>query len=240
MSNIKINYFQFHGVFIPEYKDSPFCLDGVGFEPEMVFKSADATAPYFECPAWKHKVTRTFLIKCPIDIELRLDSKTGGLYSPNIPDGYFEGLVGATFVPGWRTENRVTIQLSLPKFLFWTEHKNIWVEVKPHYLTAVKNNLSIVPAWYNISNWIRPIGTAFNIIDQSKPVKIKRGDVLYEVSFYSNNLDRGILLNKKEPSEQIIRTMDRMSAVKRYIRQLSSKFLFKNTESKCPFHFMWK
>ena len=240
MANIKINYYQFHGIFVKEYKDSPFSLKGVGFEPEMLYLNSDRDAPYYECPSWKHRATRTFLIKCPIDIELVIDSQRAGMYSPNLDGEFFQQLTGATFVPGWHTPSRSTVQLSLPKFLFWTKEKNVWVDVRPHPETAIKNNLIALSAWYNMSNWIRPIGTAFDVVDSSKPIVIKRGDPLYQVSFYSKNLDKGIILTQKEPTEELMNRMEKMSLVKRYVKNISKNFLFKEQKSKCPVEFLWK
>jgi len=234
MSNIKINYHQFH---VQEYLKSPFSLDGVGYEPEMAYVKHD-NSTYYECPAWKHKQTRTFLIRSPIDVELVLDRKIGNLYSTNLNSDLFNTYCSSTFVPGWFDGERCTIQLSVPRFIFWTNEKNIWIESKPHYLTSVKNNLSSIPAWFNMSNWIRPVGTAFNIIDLDKPVSIKRGDVLYEVCFYSKNLDNGILLQKKSPPNELLNSMDKMVDLKKYLPMLSNKFIFKNKSSKCPFNFL--
>ena len=195
---------------------------------------------YSECPAWKHKATRTFLVRSPVDIELVVDVQKQGMYSTNLGSEGLNLYCSGTFIPGWCTPEKTTIQLSIPRILFWTNNKNVWVESRPHYETSVKNNLTSVPAWYNMSNWIRSIGTAFDVVDPIKPIIIKRGDILFEVCFYSKNLDDGIILKKSLPPKKIIDKMDQMSEVKKHIRNLSRKFLFKNKESKCPFHFMWK
>jgi hypothetical protein len=237
MSNIKINYHQFH---IQEYKKSPFSLDGVGFEPEMVYNSKLKNFVYSQCPAWKHKSSRTFSIRSPVDIQLVVDVQKQGMYSTNLGSEGLNLYCSGTFIPDWCTPEKTTIQLSIPRILFWTNDKNVWIESRPHYETTFKNNLTSVPGWYNMSNWIRPIGTAFDVIDPSKPITISRGDILYEVCFYSKNLDDGIILKKSDPPQKLIDKMDQMSEVKRHIKNLSRNFLFKNKQSKCPFHFMWK
>jgi len=237
MSNIKINYHQYHST---EVIKSPFSLDEIGFEPQRAYSKYDEYSLYSECPAWKHKMNRTFYIRSPVDIDIVIDRKMGAIYSTNVEPQVFNQYCAGTFVPGWMNENNITIQLSIPRFMFWTKHKNIWIESKPHYLTSVKNNFTSIPAWYNMSNWHRPLGTSFNVIDINKPVSIKRGDVLYEVCFYSKNLDDGILLKKSPPEEKIFNKMYMMIDLKHHIRRVSSKYIFKNKDSKCPFHFMWK
>ena len=237
MSLVKINYHQYH---IPKITESPFSLDGIGFEPEMAYTSSSKNTLYSECPAWKHKSTRTFLIRSPVDIELQVDVPSQRLIPINMSNQEFYIYTFGTVKDGWCTPETTTIQLSLPTMLFWTEQKNVWVESKPHWQTAVRNNITSVPGWFNLSNWTRPIAAAFNVVDTSKPIKINRGDVLYEVSFYPKNLDDGIKLEKCEPPKHLIDKTVRMGDVKNFLRHFSRKFLFKNSESKCPFHFMWK
>jgi len=236
MSLIKINYHQLIGPNI----NSPFSLGGVGFEPELLLNTVSKDSVYFRCPAWKHKATRTFVLKSPVDITLTVHSETNELRSPNLEQWQFDQYCAATFLTDWCTPEKTTIQLNVPKFIFWTTQKNVWIECRPYYKTVVKNNLTAVPGWFNLSAWTRPIGAAFDVIDPSKPIIIKRGDPLLEVCFYSKNLDYGILLKKEEPSPELMKKISQKSAIKEYIKQLSKKFMFKEQKAKCPFEFIWK
>ena len=236
MSLIKINYHQTIGDEI----DTCVSLDGVGFEPESVFNTTSKDSVYWICPAWKHKANRTFLIKSPVDMTFTVDIQNQRLNSPNLTQVQFDEYCGPTFMENWCTEEKVTIQLSIPRFVFWTNQKNIWVEIRPHFNTAVKNNLTSISAWFNLSSWVRPISFAFDVVDPSKPIVIKRGDPLFEICFYSKNLDSGVLLKKSYPPEKVLYRMGQLSQVKEFVRNLSGNFLFKEQKSKCPFHFMWK
>lgn len=236
MSNIKIYYHQYHSDKISE---SPFSLDGVGFKPEMVLNNTPKTSVYYDCPAWKHKATRTFQIRSPIDLKLKVDREREKLQCVDWDLELFSELTQGTFVPGWCSDN-ITIQFGIPQFLFWTNHKNVWIEIKPHAESSIKNNISVIPAWFNMSNWTRPVGFAFNVVKPLRPVNIKRGDVIYEVCFYSKNLNDGVILEEKEFPKELEKKVLRMSMVKNLIPGLSQRLIFKNKESKCPFNFMWK
>ena len=236
MSNIKINYHQIIG----ENIDSPFSLDGVGFEPELVFNFTSKESVYWKCPAWRHKSTRTFLVKSPVDLHLIVDLKNKVINSSNLNQWQFDQYFNGTFVDNWCSEEKVTIQLNIPRFIFWTKNKNIWIEIKPHFNTSIKNNLIQIPGWYNLSSWTRPVSPAFDIVDPLKPIFIHRGDPLFELSFYSKNLDDGILLKKEDPNKDIINKIIKTSMAKKYINGITNTLIFKNKQSKCPFHFMWK
>ena len=73
----------------------------------------------------------------------------------------------------------------------------------PYPLTAVKNNILCLNGWFNSSSWTRSLSFAMDVVDYTKPIVIKRGDPLYQVSFYSKNLDDSYKLVKKEPSEKL-------------------------------------
>lgn len=238
MSLIKINYQQIDGT----NTNSPF--SEVGFDPELVVNSASKNSVYWKCPAWKHKASRTFLIRSPVTMTLGVVPPNNGegpaLTSPNLTQWQFDQYLGPTFISDWCTPERTTLQLGVPRFIFWTEQKNIWVETRPHFNTAIKNNLTSIPAWFNLSAWPRAVGFACDIIDPSKPVIIRRGDPLMEICFYSNNLDSGVLLKKKQPSEELLDDMDRKGSIKEYIRGISKNYIFKKQESKCPFSHLWK
>ena len=236
MSLVKINYHQVIGQNI----DSCFSLDGVGFEPELLLNTASKSSIYWECPAWKHKASRTFLIKSPVDMTFIVDVKNQRLSSPNLNQEQFDKYCATTFTGNWCTEEKVTIQLDIPRFLFWTKQKNVWVETRPHFNTVVKNNLTSISAWFNLSSWTRPVSCAFDVIDPSKPVVIKRGDPLFEVCFYSKNLDSGVLLKKSYPPKETVDMMYKLTDIKGHINNLSKRLMFKEQKSKCPFHFMWK
>jgi len=247
MSLIKINYHQIFGSSHDE--NSPFSIDGIGFEPESVLNSVSKDLIYYQCPAWKHKASRTFLIKCPVDINLSVDLEQKTLHSSNLNQWQFNEYCHETFVENWCSPEKTTIQLSIPRFIFWTNQKNIWIESRPHFNTVINNNLIAVSGWFNLSSYVRPISVGFDVVDVSKPIIIKRGDPLLEVCFYSNDLNSAVSLNKEDLPKKILEEMQKRG---RLFSQISShqlgrdivkkqyESMFKKQKSKCPFEFMWK
>lgn len=246
MSNIKINYIQFHN---NDYKGSPFIRSEIGYNLESFYdykiKNLDTNerkSSYYRCPSWKHKASRTFIVKSPIDIILNINTDKEELYSPNLTQEQFDDYCSPTFMSdNWCTDNRVTIQLSVPRFIFWTNKKNIWIESRPFFNTSTLNNLTSIPGWFKISDWNRPISTSFDVVDLKKPVIIKRGDPLFEICFYSKNLDDGIILTRKNYiPEEIVNNVNKTISVKKYFPNFIGKYLFKYENVECPFKFLWE
>ena len=97
-------------------------------------------------------------------------------------------ILKSTFNTDWCSDHAISIQLSVPRLIFWTKSKNIWVEQRAHPHTILNNFIGI-GGWFNLSTWKRGINVSFDILDDKKPVNIKRGDILYELCFYSNDLN---------------------------------------------------
>ena len=140
----------------------------------------------------------------------------------------------------WYNENIVTLQFDIPKFLFWTNHKNVWIELKSHSYTASKNNLVSIGGWWNLSEWERPTSFAFDVVDREKKIIIKRGDPIQEVCFHTKSKNDVIKLVKKQPSKKILERTNKILGVKKYVKRLSNDLIFKETKNKCPFEFLWK
>ena len=242
MSNIKICYYQYHS---NKVKPSPFNVDNVGYEPISLNSYKTDKKIYHECPVWTHKAKRTFLIRSPFDIDFIVDTSNGYISSNIQQQQIFDEIFLTHFshindtIP-WFTKNSATVQMDSPSFLFWTKNKNIWIEQKSHAMTSYKNNFTSVGGWFNISSWQRPLSIAMDIVDVKKPVSIKRGDVLYEVSFYSQNQEDSFYLVKEDPSDSLINKVSSNLLVKDFVKNIGGKIALKNQESKCPFHFLWK
>lgn len=242
MKTVKIYYHQFDDA---NYELSPLDIDGVGYEPESLFSFSKKTAIYYNCPAWSHKSKRTFLIRSPVDIDLSIvKDKNGipGLSSSNMTQQQFNSWVGnSTFgEKNWYSEDLVTLQLGIPRFLFWTYEKNVWIEVRPFPLTSLKNNLVSMEGWWNLSEWERSTSFAFDIVDVNKKVQIKRGDPVQEICFHTKRKNDVIKLIKKQPSLNLIKKTNKILNIKNYVKGLSTNFIFNEKDKKCPFSFLWE
>lgn len=121
MSVVKIYYNQFHG---NNFKQSPFSLDEIGYDIQSLYSLNSSSHTYSDCPSWKHKATRTFVVRSPIDLSFIVDKKTQTLECFDIEEEIFKEYFDSTFnQDNWCNENGVTIQLAIPRFLFWTKSK---------------------------------------------------------------------------------------------------------------------
>jgi hypothetical protein len=236
MKTIEIYWHQYDANY---YLTSPLSLDELGFPPEPLIQTANKKAVYFECPAWKHKAERTFTLRSPIDITIEIDYPN--VISPNISPKQFDDWVSGSFHnKNWYSEELVTLQFTIPAFLFWTKQKNVWLEMRASPKSSLKNNFTLVPGWWSISKWPRPTSFALDVIDKTKPIIIKRGDPICEVCFYSDDLNNKIKLIKKIPERNFLDDVMKRLSAKKYIRHLFDNYIFqKQTSSKCPFSFLW-
>ena len=80
-------------------------LEGVGYPPESLVSLQEEQTSWTKCPAWRHKASRTFVIRSPLDITIQLDP-----LQSNLTDQRFHRFVDEIIGK--------TIQLSIPEFLF--------------------------------------------------------------------------------------------------------------------------
>ena len=189
---------------------------------------------YAKCPVHVHKQNRVFIGLSPIDFSLRINRNTGSLHQIICDD---PDLIT------WDDEHvnspKPVIQLKFPKFMFYTNEDDVWFDFYDHPMTALKNNFIAVRGWFNLSNWSRTSSLGMTIVDETKPVIIKKGDPLFRVSFYPPNLDDSIIL-KKETNTEVVDQWVEAHEKKTEEDWRPRLFSKTKTESKCPFSFLFK
>jgi len=146
---------------------------------------------YQECPVWKHKFNRTFVVNSPIHFSIFVQN---GKLVYDIPKHFPVVISDATELES----NHPIIQLKFPLYYFWTDADNLWFEMLDHPMSSLNNNMYVIGGWWNLADYPRSISVAIKIVDNNKPVIIEKGDPLYRVRFYSNNLNDGFKLIKNE------------------------------------------
>ena len=236
-----INYSFTHKVHGEEViaQSSPFSVDGVSFPLQKKIDICDSDLIHTNCPVWSHKESRTFLVRSPIEYEFecvkdKLDYGLKWADKNKLPFNQVMHLDG-----GWDNTDTPILQVQHPTLAFWTEDKNIWIEIKPHPLTVEKNFLAI-GGWFNLSNWRRSTSFGMQVLNLNTPVRVKRGDILFEVCFYSDNLDDQYKLVQHDriPDDEY-RKMMNTANVKSYIANFTKGLFKKQEESKCPFAFLF-
>jgi hypothetical protein len=238
---IKIGYQHVYDYGIYPF-DEEFSLD-----PYPKIKDYSSEDIFYHCPAWSHKAKRTFIVRSPMDFHFVItpmrteNGPVQVLRSPTMSQELYDKIVALD--ANWYKNEKAIVQLCVPQINFWTREKDIWMEIRPISETVVKNNLSVIGAWFSISAWNRPASFGFTVIDNNKPIIVKRGDPIFEVCFYSKNLNDEFVLKKQEVPEDIMKNTRRRLMLKYFQRGLSAKFMFgqkEEKESKCPFAFLWK
>jgi len=192
---------------------------------------------YSQCPVFNHKSSRIFLGISPIDFKLRINRTSNHNYISCSDAKQLEGDDAHINSP------RPVSQLRFPRYVFWTHDDNVWFEFNDHPMTALNNNFIAVGGWFNLSNWSRGLSLAITLVDEKKPVIIRKGDPLFRVSFYPPDLNDGIILKQEmDPNkidhiwEEYSKKQDEGQADKRWKPKLFSQ----TGESKCPFSFLFK
>ena len=193
---------------------------------------------YQQCPAFTHKNERTFVGYSPIELVFSIERTSNGPLL-SIKDN---SMIQFIDIDDQHINSPMPVfQLYIPKFLFWTHDDDVWIEQNDHPMTSLNNNIVGVPAWFNLSNWSRTISVAFTLVNERKPVIIRKGDPLFRISFYSNNLDDDIILKQEEYSEEYKQSVETDLYARRDVKGYKHK-LFDQTNKvgKCPFSFLFK
>ena len=193
---------------------------------------------YSKCPVHIHKQNRVFIGLSPIDFSLRVIRKTGSLNRIICDD---------TNLITWDDEHvnspKPVIQLKFPKFMFYTNEDDVWFDFYDHPMTALKNNFIAVRGWFNLSNWSRTSSLGMTIVDETKPVIIKKGDPLFRVAFHPPNLNDGIILSQEKDPQKIdliYEEYDKKMKEGQSNKTWKPKLFSQTGESKCPFSFLFK
>ena len=196
----------------------------------------DSKYVYQKCPAVSHKNERVFIGTSPIDLDFSIER------TPNGPLMQIDDVEKSAYIDiddEHIYSPQPVFQLYVPKFLFWTEDDDIWIEQNDHPMTSLNNNIVAVPAWFNLSNWTRTVSVAFTIVDEHKSVIIKKGDPLFRISFYSNNLNDNFKLSLEEYCDEYNDIVENHLFQRREEDGYKPKLFSKTSKTgKCPFSFL--
>ena len=197
----------------------------------------DSKYVYQKCPAFVHKNERIFVGTSPVDLDFSIERTPEGplmQISDMSKTDYIDIDNEHIYSP------QPVFQLYIPKFLFWTESDDIWIEQNDHPMTSLNNNIIAVPAWFNLSNWSRTVSVAFTIVNEHKPVIIKKGDPLFRISFYSNNLNDNFKLEEKKYRNEYKDVVENHLYQRRESDGYKTKLFSKTSKTgKCPFSFLF-
>ena len=131
------------------------------------------------------------------------------------------------------------VQLKFPNAHFWTDFDNeyVWFEFLDHPETALNNNFIAIGGWFNIGSHPRTTSLALKFQDGSEDIYIEKGDPLYRVRFYSENMNDKFTLIKKEVSEELLDSFEeRRDTLVKDPKFMNTILFDKDARAKCPFH----
>lgn len=207
-------------------------------------KLVDSRYSYSICPVFNHKSNRTFVGISPFDLSFKID-RGNRIISINDQNFIHYGQLdnnlgpysGLNFSPFDLNGPKPIFEINYPRLFFSTDSPNIWFEFNDHPMTSLNNNFVAVSGWFNLSNWTRNISLSVTIVDETKPITIKKGDPLFRLSFYPPNLDDGIILKKETNLKKINKLFSEYPSRDNWKSKLFSK---SNSTNKCPFSFLFK
>ena len=231
----------------PDTNDSPE-FEILFSEPESLFKHLQKTREgslHMKCPAFVDFVKNIYVIKSPIDMEISVNRKDKSMQVAGITEKLGTFVINRIGDVGEKSP----LALSLPPAYIFYSNDDIDMESMHAFMEVNDSisNLMSVPGTYNISKWIRSIDFSAEIKDENKPIKIKKGDVLFYVKFRTKD-DSKVELERVLLTEELKYAARACFSVKQHIKNIPLKTLYKMAEvflsklsfkkpKKCPFGF---
>ena len=205
----------------------------------LVKERLDERYVHSKCPVVHHKNNRVFVAHSPVNFEAKVDRNSEGNFVTTNREDLLQ------FDDNYFTAPKPVLQLKSPMFMFYTEEDNVWFEFDAHPMTSLSNNFIAVGGWFNLSNWSRASSLAMTVVDETKPVIIKKGDPVCKIRFYpTDNLDDGVVLREQRDPKLIekIKGVYANKQRKGWDDKNWKGKLFSKTEkeSKCPVSFLFR
>jgi len=204
---------------------------------------------YSQCPVWNHRHNRTYICYSPSDFSLKIEDtfieyKLGNekpviLYFEDLENNvdYDDDILD--FTVSDMDKKFPVLQLKFLGSFFWTDFENdyMWFEFLDHPYTAANNNFVAIGGWFNIANHPRTSSLALQICNPEEELYIEKGDPLYRIRFYTQDINDNISLTKKKITEKDIDAMDDRRKILSEDPKFRNKILFdKDARSQCPYH----
>ena len=197
-------------------------MDLIYFEPEKLDYYKDTTSYFMKCPAVSNFHKKFFVIRSPFDLELNYDRK-GGEVKISEDQKFYDRFVS------WRRTEYGEQERPLFSFLFqymFVADEPVWIETYPAFLHGQPKNTQYIPGSFDIYNWFRPIDFSFQMLDDTKPVKIKRGQPLFYIKFNSKKLNENFMMKRIEWTKDLLK-QSRITSVQEWVRGLSWNLMLK-------------
>ena len=191
------------------------------FQPEKIAEIYKDTKSRFKlCPANTQFLKNFWMIRSPFDVELNVNRKEKTCHI-NQNQRFFN-----TFI-NMRWNEFEDTDLALCSFNFqymFVADEPVWIEVYPAFLHGEPKNTRFINGTFDIYNWQRPVDFSFEMLDDTKPVIVKRGQPLFYVRFISKKLNDDFKLQEIEWTDELLKLYKRCSP-QNWVEGLSWKLM---------------
>lgn len=177
------------------------------------------------CPAVSSSNNRIYYVNSPLDItfEIEKNSKTNSyeykyVYENSPYTNKLSNAINNMITLDVNNKNVISFQFTTP-YIFRTDYQDIELFLTPPNIET--ENVQFVTGAFNITNWLRPISSAWIILDPSKKavIKYKKNKPLYFIVFNKN-----INLQYKELSEEANKYYRNTFMITKFVSNVSSYF----------------
>jgi hypothetical protein len=192
--------------------------------PEKFEFRFDAIPPFARCPAVADFFHNTFVIRSPFDVYLYVDDQgnicTGGEKN-NGNTSYVKNVTDLMTHHSFGSDHDI---VQIPFGIgFVSDVEGMEIELLPPIMIGKTFPFYVIPGKYNIYDWpLRSINCAFDWVDKSTPINIKRGDILTVVRF---NTKQKVELVHLDLTIQVQDMIDQVNGSVNYIKTGSRKMM---------------
>ena len=201
---------------------------------------------YLTCPAFQDLYKNTFVIRSPIDLVITIDKNRNVTTDRFGQEFYDASIVNRTASVGPNDPMLVSCCLHL----LFVPDEDCTLEIMPANMhsTDLLQNTRVIPGKFNAYKWTRVVDFAFEIIDETKPIVLKRNDPLFYVRFETKNNSK-VNLEHKVYTPEMVTVSKAVEQLKARVPRLTLEAMYKIAErldksiffkKKCPFSFMKK
>ncbi len=184
------------------------------------------------CPAAIDFDRRHFVIPCPIDLNLAFSRQANGQLQLIDEDGEKSAMrpTGRANMMilhpqnEWRHPERPILQIVAP-YVFVSDEPCYVVQSAPHlhYFPEPRPGVQM-GGRYPTHIWPRPLSWGFEWYDTSKPLRLKRGDPWFYVSFETENPAAHVRLVEQEQTPELEKYLTSIVDVSNYVNKTYSLF----------------
>lgn len=198
-------------------------VENLFFTPQKLSEIYNGNYSTFRrCPANTSFLKSLWVIRSPADIRIKYNRDTHTYDISGVKQDFVDNFFDGRLNDFDKEKGNPLISL-MYSYLFVADEP-VWIETYPAFLHGEVENTRFVNGGFNIYNWQRPVDFSFEVLDDKKPIIIKRGQPLFYVRFISNKLNDDFKLQEIEWTDELLKLYKRCSP-QNWVEGLSWKLM---------------